>query len=55
MKVHELIKKLENSYPDQECFIEVNNTQYEIDYVNDLNDGLEIVLIAGWEKDEDEE
>ena len=55
MKVHELIEKLEKSYPDQECFIEVNNTQYEIDYVNDLNDGLEIVLIAGWEKDEDGE
>ena len=55
MTVRELIEKMEKSYPDQECFIEVNNTQYEIDYVNDLNDGLEIVLIAGWEKDEDGE
>lgn len=29
MKVHELIEKLEKSYPDQECFVEVNNTQCE--------------------------
>ena len=33
----------------------MSGTQYEIDYINDLNDGLEVVLIAGWEKDEDSE
>ena len=35
--------------------VSLNGTQYEIDYINDLNDGLEVVLIAGWEKDEDSE
>lgn len=55
MTVHELIEKLEKCYPDQECFVEAGYKQYEIDYINDSNDGLEVVLIAGWEKDEDAE
>lgn len=55
MKVHELIEKLEKYYPDQECFVEAGYKQYEIDYIDDSNDGLEVVLITGWEKDEDAE
>lgn len=55
MKVHELIEKLEKCYPDQECFVKEGYKQYEIDYIDDSNDGLEVVSITGWEKDEDAE
>lgn len=31
------------------------STNKDIDYINDSNDGLEVVLVTGWEKDEDAE
>lgn len=36
-------------------WVEAGYKQYEIDYIDDSNDGLEVVLITGWEKDEDAE
>lgn len=53
--VRELIEYLEKCDQDQECYIGANETFYEIDYVDNLYDGFGINIVAGWEKQEEEE
>ena len=55
MTVRELIEYLEKCDQDQECYIDANATLYEIDYVDNLYDGLGINIVSGWEKQEEEE
>lgn len=55
MTVRELIEYLEKSDQDQECCIAANETLYEIEYVDNLYDGFGINIVAGWEKQEEEE
>ncbi len=54
MTVRELIGYLEKCDQDQECYIDTNSTIYEIDYVDNLYDGLGINIVTGWEKDEED-
>ena len=54
MTVRELIEYLEKCDKDQECYIDVGTTIYEIDYVDNLYDGFGINIVAGWEKELDE-
>lgn len=54
MTVRELIGYLEKCDQDQECYIDANTTIYEIDYVDNLYDGLGINIVTGWEKEEDD-
>ena len=55
MTVRELIEYLEKCDKDQECCIDAYGTLYEIDYVANLYDGFGINIVAGWEKQEEEE
>ena len=54
MTVRELIGYLEKCDQDQECYIDTNSTIYEIDYVDNLYDGLGINIVTGLEKEEDD-
>lgn len=55
MTVRELIAYLKKCDQEQECCIDANKTLYEIDYVDNLYDGFGINIVAGWEKQEEEE
>lgn len=55
MTVRELIEYLEKCDQDQECCIDANETLYEIEYIDNLYDGFGINIVAGWEKQEEEE